>query len=438
MNQQIRRRLRPLTLAFAVPIVVMAEVRLCHAQATADMVPLLSLGGNQKSIPSQVVVPENSQSEGQGIGGLERSLKQLAGGSNGRGIEKRRVVPKDRIYSALLRLSKKGTQDKAATVGPRLTDRVDRQSTHDDVAAAMASIAENLMMASRNLASYKTTRQGMVDTDALHRALNRFDSAAEPVASKTFSRVFLGLSEMVPKLSGRPMRHPRVDKSDLRADVIDSRTAAASFDTPMLVDMPALNQSQVAIVQPLIDAAVDAGSAQIADLSGPIGQIELAGMSAAPRRQWADAMPEEEQYAVDELDLDELDGAMLAGLDSPVEADQLQETRAGFVLNNGVQIDFAVTRLSSVDGLDRLHAITPLPQGLDAAALGQISAIRSGNARVLSPSDGSVFTVIQNGLDNQRILDVTAIQVDIKNFGLRSMDFVPSSLRSGAIPPELR
>ena len=127
--------------------------------------------------------------------------------------------------------------------------------------------------------------------------------------------------------------------------------------------------------------------------------------------------------------MDELGDATLASLESPVDAGELQETRAGFVLNNGVHIDFAVTRLTSVDGLDQLHTITNMPQGLDSTALGQISAGQAGNARVLSPNVGSTFSVIQNNLDNQRILDVTTIDVGIRNFGLRSTNFIPQSLQ---------
>ena len=173
--------------------------------------------------------------------------------------------------------------------------------------------------------------------------------------------------------------------------------------------------------------------------------VALSGMNVVPDSPWTDPLSSEEQYAMeeqvdmDEIDMDELGDATLASLESPVDAGELQETRAGFVLNNGVHIDFAVTRLTSVDGLDQLHTITNMPQGLDSTALGQISAGQAGNARVLSPNVGSTFSVIQNNLDNQRILDVTTIDVGIRNFGLRSTNFIPQSLQgTGGMIPELQ
>jgi hypothetical protein len=148
----------------------------------------------------------------------------------------------------------------------------------------------------------------------------------------------------------------------------------------------------------------------------------------------------EEEVDMDEIDMDELGDATLANLASPVDAGQLQETRAGFVLDNGVQIDFAVTRLTSVDGLDQLHTITNMPQGLDSTALSQISAGQAGKARAISPNGGPSFSLIQNDLNNQRILDVTTIDVSIQNIGpgLRSTNFIPQSLQGTAGIPELK
>jgi hypothetical protein len=315
-----------------------------------------------------------------------------------------------------------------------------------DDATAFSGIVSNLMTAWSGMAAGEA-RSEAVDVGAVRQAMARFDLVTDAIVSDTFSRVFLGLSDMTPSLSDASVSHPKVAKDDLRADVVNARIGSESSFTPSLAyEVPALRPLRTVAVQPDVDLVLDAGSEQIAGLATPVGEVALSGMNAAPERPWTDPLSSDEQYAMheevdmDEIDMDELGDATLASLESPVDAGELQETRAGFVLNNGVHIDFAVTRLTSVDGLDQLHTITNMPQGLDAAALAQISAGQAGNSnpQVLSAGGGSMFTVIQNGLDNQRILDITTIDVSIKNFGLRSMDYVRPSLQGNGIPAELR
>jgi hypothetical protein len=146
----------------------------------------------------------------------------------------------------------------------------------------------------------------------------------------------------------------------------------------------------------------------------------------------------EDTIDLDQIDLDELGAADIASAAVPVATDDLQETRAGFLLDNGVKIDFAVTRMTSIDGLDQLQTITRLPNSLDASALGQISIGRFANRQVLSPNGGSMITLIQNDLDNQRIVDITTIDIGIQNLGIKSSDLLRFATPTISIPAELR
>jgi hypothetical protein len=91
-----------------------------------------------------------------------------------------------------------------------------------------------------------------------------------------------------------------------------------------------------------------------------------------------------------------------------------------------------------IDGLDQLQTITRLPDSLDASALGQISIGRFANRQVLSPNGGSMITLIQNDLDNQRIVDITTIDIGIKNLGIKSSELLRFARPDISIPAELR
>jgi len=431
MNRQTRRQARLTALIVAVALFA-ALAGQASLAVSGSAIPRLSLG-------------EPPVAQTQGLGELQRSLEQLAG-SVGREHEESRLDSSERLQAALRRLGAKETQSELVSSEPRLTGAVDRRPVQDD-AAAVSGIVSDLMTAMHGMAAGET-RPEAVDVRAVRQAMTRFDLVTDAVVNDTFSRVFLGLSDMAPSLSDASIKHPKVAKDDLRADVVNGRIGAAStssFTPSLAYEAPALRPPRTVDVQPGIDLVLDSGSEQIAGLATPVSEVALSGMNAAPERPWTNPLSSEEQYAMgeevnlDEIDMDELGDATLASLESPVDAGELQETRAGFVLNNGVHIDFAVTRLTSVDGLDQLHTITNMPQGLGAAALGQISAGQAGNARVLSPNVGSTFSVIQNNLDNQRILDVTTIDVGIRNFGLRSTNFIPQSLQgTGGVIPELQ
>ena len=432
MNQQTRRQTRVTALIVAVALFA-ALAGQASLAVSGSAIPRLSLG-------------EPPVSQTQGLGELQRSLQQLAG-SVDREHEPSRLASSERLQAALTRLGTTRPQSELVSSGPRLTGGPNGRLVQDD-ATAFSGIVSNLMTAWSGMAAGEA-RSEAVDVGAVRQAMARFDLVTDAIVSDTFSRVFLGLSDMAPSLSDATINHPKVAKDDLRAHVVNARIGAAStssFTPSLAYRVPALRPPRTVAVQPDIDVVLDAGSEQIAGLATPVGELALSGMNAAPERPWTDPLSSDEQYAMeeqvdmDEIDMDELGDATLASLESPVDAGELQETRAGFVLNNGVHIDFTVTRLTSVDGLDQLHTITNMPQGLDAAALGQISAGQAGNSntQVLSPGGGSMFTVIQNGLDNQRILDITTIDVSIKNFGLRSMDYVRPSLQGNGIPAELR
>jgi hypothetical protein len=296
-----------------------------------------------------------------------------------------------------------------------------------------------------------------IDIAMLDSALRRFDRVSGPVASDTFARVYLGLSEMVPKLSDSTAYHTHVPKADLRAQIIEERTAEARFAasraaSPTLLitgDLIATTSPQAIVAPRLLGATApvdmsldDPAAIDIAGLTAPVGQLALSAMTAVPD-DLGSALPyDEAQLALDDIDMDSLGNTDLASLES-VDAEQLQETRAGFILDNGVQIDFNVTRHSTIDELGPgVEVLTNLPQGLNQASLSQITAAQDGrntNTRVISQTqDTAVFSVIQNSLDNQVIRDVTTVNIDIKNLGLRSLDFVPENLRGGAIPSEFK
>lgn len=310
----------------------------------------------------------------------------------------------------------------------------------------MASVAADLVRAggapAAGVAIRPATRSGApADVASLREAMQRFPLAGDTVASDTFSKVFLGLDDALPRLSGEAMAHARVDKAALRSRVVDQKLAQRTGDPlPQLDPVLVERTAEIALAEPVLPAGTTLddgrlGGDQVAGLTdAPVGDLEL--RAAGPYR--ADDLPE---LSLDDtlLAMDELGGDTIAALESPVAADQLQETRAGFVLDNGVHIDFNVTRMTVVDGVEQLRTVINLPEGLDQTALAQISAGQTGSARVIQPGDtSSMFSVIQNEIDSVGVLDLTTVNVDIKNFGLRNVNFIRPALQADAIPPYLR
>jgi hypothetical protein len=297
----------------------------------------------------------------------------------------------------------------------------------------------------------QASRRSKVGVDDLRQAMQRLERVNETVMSETFSRVLLGLADMTPMLSDDGRTYPKVSKHDLRERVVMARVNAvqsvrrvSASDARAQAQEIALSASP--ILAPTASSLADTGLAGElpAQLESPMGDLALGNTKAAAGRSWGDigasaglASGAYDNY-LDGITLDELGSTSIASLDEAVAADDLRETRAGFVLNTGVKIDFAVTRYTSIDGIDRLHSIANLPPGLNATGLGQAASGRFSNTQVLGPETGRSLTLIQNDLNDRRIMDITEIDIGIDNFGLRAIDFVRPSLLNDAVPAELR
>ncbi len=417
---------------------------------TGGAIPRLLSGDTQASAAPRQDEVQTPQSGHQALSELERSLQRLSAPKTHNEPHDHRASP-ERVQWMLSESSAGRTDRLAVETGPRIAGRIDRPATQGGAAAFIASVAVDLTRIGHDLgvaAPRKDTPK--IGVAMLDTALQRFDRVSGPVASDTFARVYLGLSEMVPKLSDSVAYHQSVPKADLRAQVIEARTAASLAAYPTLTTAGPLTTQihrQTITAPRLLDemltgdtAMLDAAPMEIAGLTAPVEQLALGAMTAAPK-DLGSALPyDEAQLALDDIDIDALGDTGLASLESPVDAEQLQETRAGFVLDNGVQIDFNVTRLTVIEELGQPALnLTNMPQGLNQASLSRVTAGQEGNTRVMTQTQGmAAFSVVQNSLDNQAIYDITTINVDIKNLGLQSLDFVPESLRSDAVPAVLK
>jgi len=382
-----------------------------------------------------------AQASTDGLGRLHDSLLRLAADPAGTDVGTTAHPQRDALQNALQQLS--SPRQKPTAQMPRL-GRIDRSSSGVEP-QALAAIASSLLAVQHGSPLSTTGPAGTVDD--LRRAMGRFPTVTDTLLSDTFSGVLLGLADIGPTLSDSLMTHPSVDKQALRERVVEARLPATGPITPNIQ----LAQSAPRLSQPSPDPVVAAAllpasdDGLLAELDQPMDTIALGDTMAAPQSGWDTiASPEEELVAMedtvdlDQIDLDELGAADIASAAVPVATDDLQETRAGFLLDNGVKIDFAVTKMTSIDGLDQLHTITRLPDTLDATALGQISVGRFANTQVLSPNGGSMVTLIQNDLDNQRIVDITTIDIGIQNLGIRSIDLLRPAFQGIDIPAELR
>lgn len=95
---------------------------------------------------------------------------------------------------------------------------------------------------------------------------------------------------------------------------------------------------------------------------------------------------------------------------------ELDRLRGGFVLPNGMNIDFSLHRISSLNGTVVSSSFFQLPEN--------ISLFRNGAMNQTPDLAGSgLSSVIQNNLDNQVIKTVTDINIavsNLKNMNLNS------------------
>lgn len=285
---------------------------------------------------------------------------------------------------------------------------------------------------------------GVASVIELHRV-------GDDTAKAGASRINRPPSDLVPMLSDDLASYPEVAKDDLRERVVMARVHAVYPDLAATVDDAgsaprALSVSVAAGRSPgaLARADVAVANDRLTRRYPPVGDMARGEIDAFPGLARSGSGRAYARYAdahdldIEEIALDDLGEVALAGLHDPVATGDLRETRAGFVLRNGVKIDFAVTRYTAVDGIDRLHTIANLPEGLDVHVLSRIAGGNHSNNQLRMPDSGPALTLIQNDLNNQRIIDVTAIDIGIGNLGLRAIDFLPPALLTDAIPAELR
>lgn len=98
---------------------------------------------------------------------------------------------------------------------------------------------------------------------------------------------------------------------------------------------------------------------------------------------------------------------------------ELDKLRGGFVLPNGMTIDFNLERITTLNGSVVFSSFFQLP---DNASL-----LQNGTLNQSPDLAGSGFSsVIQNNVDNQTIRTVTAINIAVSN--LKNLDLTNGSL----------
>ncbi|HEY8098556.1 MAG TPA: hypothetical protein VIE65_21025, partial [Methylobacter sp.] len=88
--------------------------------------------------------------------------------------------------------------------------------------------------------------------------------------------------------------------------------------------------------------------------------------------------------------------------------DELDKLRGGFVLPNGIIIDFSLERITSLNGSVVSSSFFQLPEN---AALLQNGSLNQSPAL----AGAGLSSVIQNNVDNQIIRSVTAINIAVSN-----------------------
>jgi len=98
---------------------------------------------------------------------------------------------------------------------------------------------------------------------------------------------------------------------------------------------------------------------------------------------------------------------------------ELDQLRGGFVLPNGINIDFNLERITSLNGGIISSSFFQLPDGV---SLFQNGALNQAPDSALS----GLGSVIQNNIDNQVIRTVTEINIAVSN--LRNVDLNNNSV----------
>lgn len=428
MKPQVSLQHKPVALALATMLLTVAGCWSSATQAALGAEPRLSFSDDPLA-QTNGGAADLTRSDTQNIGELQRSLKLLVGSASGvRSVTD--LACKERSEYSQEKMSVHAAQCQSVAAWPRLTGSIDKPLTQNGAPAFIASVLGDPRHAWRGIATTQVKQQA-IHASARRQTTERISDISVSGAGNTSARSFLALSSIGPRLFDSGTDFLPAAKAPRRPEVVATSTKRTT-SRPLVLDTPTL-EIKAPIAAPLPDiASTQTAPTLVSNLTAPVGPVELGNMNADDQR--TELSSDDPEY-----DMSVLDGATLASLEPPVGAEQLQETRAGFVLNNGIQIDFSVTRLTTIDGVGRLQTLANLPQGLDQSALAQISAGQAGASQVPALADGSaIFTIVQNNLDNQKILDVTTLDIDIKNFGLRSLDFIPSHLQRDAVPAEFR
>jgi len=113
-----------------------------------------------------------------------------------------------------------------------------------------------------------------------------------------------------------------------------------------------------------------------------------------------------------------------------VDAATLDSLRGGFTMANGLDVSLGIERLVTINGevvsrtsfhIADLGRIDPEQARQTSAALSEVKLIRNGNANMMLTtfSDATLAgTVIQNTLNDQKIVSSTVINASVNSIGL--------------------
>lgn len=93
---------------------------------------------------------------------------------------------------------------------------------------------------------------------------------------------------------------------------------------------------------------------------------------------------------------------------SPVSDEELADLRGGFVLPNGINIDFSIEKIVAINGVVTFASTFDLPEN--------ISLAQNGLGNVAPELTGPILgSVVQNNLDDQMISTLNTINIALSN-----------------------
>ena len=99
--------------------------------------------------------------------------------------------------------------------------------------------------------------------------------------------------------------------------------------------------------------------------------------------------------------------------------DELDALRGGFVLPNGVNLDFSIEKIILINGVVASSASFQLTENM--SSLQNMSVVQNGLQNVAPALQGSTLgSVVQNNMDNQTISNLNTINIELSN--VKSLD----------------